>query len=149
MSMENEIAQLLRPVVEEQGLYLEQVKLNRAGKHSALVVTIDLPEGPGGVDSDALTAVTRAVSEILDEADPIKGTYTLEVTTPGAERHLTELRHFSRAEGRLVVINLTDGTQLEGRVSGLSGENVVVEIDGEQREISPDSISTAQVKLEF
>lgn len=149
MSKENGIADLLRPAVEEQGLHLEEVKLNRAGKHSALVVTIDLADGPGGVDAEALTAVTRAVSKILDETDPIPGTYNLEVTTPGAERILTEPRHYSRSQGRLVAFNLSDGTQLEGRVQELRGTTVIVNVEGEAREISLDSVSKAQVKLEF
>lgn len=149
MSKENEIVDLLRPAVEDHGLYLEEVKLNRAGKHSALVVTVDIPEGPGGVDSDALAALTRTVSEILDEADPIAGTYNLEVSTPGAERTLTEPRHFSRAQGRLVAFQLEDGTKFDGRIEELHGDTAIVSVDGHAREIKLDSVSTAQVKLEF
>ncbi|MDP9806961.1 ribosome maturation factor RimP [Trueperella bonasi] len=149
MSKENEIVDLLRPLVEEHGLYLEGVKLNRAGKHSALVVTIDLPEGPGGVGSDALSSVTRAISGALDEADPIAGSYNLEVTTPGAERELTEPRHFSRAQGRLVAFVFDDGAMASGRIEELQGDSVMVSVDGQRREISLDSVSKAHVQIEF
>ncbi|VEI12663.1 ribosome maturation factor RimP [Trueperella bialowiezensis] len=149
MSTHSEIASLVEPIVNEHGLYLEQVELHRAGKHSTLRVTIDLPDGPGGVDSGALSEVTRAVSAALDEADPIAGSYNLEVTTPGAERKLTTARHFSRAQGRLVAFSLDDGTEFEGRINAVSGDTVVVAVGSEERSLDLADIAGAQVRLEF
>ncbi|QOR48383.1 ribosome maturation factor RimP [Trueperella pecoris] len=149
MSKETEIADLIRPAVEEQGLFLEDVKLTRAGKHSALRVTIDLPEGPGGVDSEKLAAATRAISAILDDVDPISGAYNLEVSTPGAERKLKEPRHFSRAQGRLVKVVLDGGESVNGRVVGLNGDNVTLALDGAEREIPLAAIVKANVQIEF
>lgn len=149
MSKETEIAELIRPAIEDQGLFLESVVLTRAGKYTSLRVTIDLPAGPGGVDSEQLAAATRSVSAILDEVDPVSGAYTLEVSTPGAERSLTDERQFSRAEGRLVKVVLLSGDALTGRVVGVGSGNVTLALDGEESEIALSSIAKANVQIEF
>lgn len=149
MSKETEIADLVRPAVEDLGLYLEGVRITRAGKHSVLRVTIDLPQGPGGVDSEQLATATRAVSAVLDEADPIAGAYNLEVSTPGADRALSEARHFSRAQGRLAKILLEGGETLLGRVRGVEGGNVIIDLDGSERAIAIAAVVKANVQIEF
>lgn len=149
MSKVTEIVDLIRPAIEGRGLFLEDVKLTRAGKHSVLRVTIDLPSGPGNVDSEQLADATRAVSATLDEADPISGAYTLEVSTPGAERKLNGARHFSRAQGRLANVVLTSGDALTGRVEDIEGDNVTLALDGEQRVIALEQIAKAHVQIEF
>ena len=78
--LENELVDLLRPDCEAAGLYLEEVSLKRAGKYTRLVVTVDLPRGPGAVNEEQLSQVTLEISRHLDEADPIKGTYTVSYT---------------------------------------------------------------------
>lgn len=111
--------------VESVGLLLEDVTTTQAGRRSVVRVVVDLPDGPGGVTSDQLEDATRAVSDALDSDDPIPGTYTLEVTTPGIDRPLTEPRHFRRATGRLVRIETADGAR-EGRVTEATQDAVVL-----------------------
>ena len=143
MSKENEIAQLIAPVVAEHGLYLEQVRL----KNAQLRITLDLPEGPGGVDSAQLTAATRAISKVLDAADPIAGAYNLEITTPGAERELLTPRHFSRAIGRLISFS-AGGVKQRGRVVAATQSHVQIDT-GEVSEYEIDQLSAARIELEF
>ena len=83
------LTDLLAPIVNDAGLHLESVETTRAGKYSVVRVFVDLVDGPGDLDLDALGPVTAAISQALDEADPVKGQYTLEVSTPGAERELS------------------------------------------------------------
>src|SRR4029453_18341078 len=84
-----------------------------------LRVVVDSPPGGGaGLDLDVLADATRAVSRALDEADPITGRYTLEVTSPGLERTLRRPEHFERAVGETVKIRTVDGVSDEGRVEG-------------------------------
>lgn len=120
--MEN-VCALIAPIVQEEGLYLEDISLKRAGKYSTLIVTVDLPCGAGAVGSEQLEALSREISALLDSADPIPGMYTLEVSTPGAERHLDNKRHYSRALGRMVRWTLTDGTRCEGRLLALISDD--------------------------
>ena len=108
------LTELLTPVVEGAGAFLEGIKTTRAGKYSTVRVLVDLPDGPGELGLDALTEVSRAVSAALDEADPVKGRYTLEVSTPGAERELSTPRHFRRAVGHDVELAVEGAEDTEG-----------------------------------
>jgi ribosome maturation factor RimP len=73
----------------------------------------------GGVDLEALGAVTRAVSRALDDADPIPSRYTLEVTSPGVERQLRTPEQFARAIGEVVKVRTTPGVVGDRRVQGV------------------------------
>lgn len=139
-----DLTQALAPTVESLGLYLENVTLTKSGKYTMVRVTVDLPDGPGAVDSDQLVDVTRAVSSWLDQEDPIPGRYTLEVSTPGAERVLTTPRDFRRAEGRMVKA-VVAGKEIEGRLEGVNEGSVVLA----GQEIAMADIEKARVVLEF
>ncbi|MCB7137706.1 ribosome maturation factor RimP [Cellulosimicrobium marinum] len=107
----------IEPVVHEAGLVLEDVTVSRAGARSVVRVVLDLPEDADGeLDLDTVAEVTRPVSTALDDLDALPGAYTLEVSTPGTDRPLTEPRHFRRARGRLVRLVLADGGTVEGRL---------------------------------
>lgn len=138
----------LRPAVEDADLYLEEVCVGRAGSRSVVRVTVDLRDGPGGVGSDALTRVSRSISSILDEADVVQGAYTLEVSTPGAERKLTEPRHFRRAQGRLLDL-ATGGENLVGRLTAVEGDTLVLDVDGEPHRVALAGVERARVRVEL
>lgn len=147
------LTDLLLPVVNDAGLHLESVETTRAGKYSVVRVFVDLVDGPGDLDLDALGSVTAAVSQALDEADPVKGQYTLEVSTPGAERELSTLRHFRRAVGHSARVRTADG-ELTGLVTaadeddGASEHNggmVGIEVDGVERRIALGDIIEARM----
>ena len=115
---------LARPVVEELGLDLEDVTVATAGRRHTVRVIVD---ADGGVDLDAVADVTRALSDALDADDPDGETpYTLEVTSPGVDRPLTEPRHWRRAQGRLVELTARDGTVLLGRVEAVADDDSAV-----------------------
>ncbi|MDO5033941.1 MAG: ribosome maturation factor RimP [Actinomycetaceae bacterium] len=130
-AVETRIEELAAPIVSNAELYLEGVTVT-SGKNPLVRVTLDLPEGPGAVDAEKLQKVTREISAALDEADPIEGAYTLEVSTPGAERALETPRHFSRSIGRLVEIKTSKGERIKGHVLSVSDEAVKVEVAGKK-----------------
>ncbi len=144
-----QISSELESVVHEAGLYLESVKTGRGGTRMVVKVVVDLPEGPGGVDSDSLTEVSRAISKRLDDVDLVEGAYTLEVSTPGAERKLTEPRHFSRAIGRLVAFHLSDGTALNARIDEINGDILSLRSPQGPRSIELSDIASARVQVEL
>ncbi|WP_194949068.1 ribosome maturation factor RimP [Actinomyces trachealis] len=139
------LTELLAPIVAEAGLFLEEVGTTRAGKYSTVRVIVDLPDGPGDIDLEAIGGVTAAVSEALDAADPVKGQYTLEVSSPGAERKLTTPRHFRRAQGRTVQLKLSDGEQLIGVLTNAQEDRLGLEIDGAERAVPTEQIKAANV----
>ncbi|HEY3844493.1 MAG TPA: ribosome maturation factor RimP [Acidimicrobiales bacterium] len=107
----NDLADALSPLLEAQGLDLIDVELHGA----ELTVFVD---HEGGVTLDELGRATRAVSNALDEIDPLPGRYTLAVSSPGLERRLRTPAHFSRALGEAVTVRINGGTADVRRVSG-------------------------------
>ena len=141
------LTDLLAPIVNDAGLHLESVETTRAGKYSVVRVFVDLVDGPGDLDLDALGPVTAAISQALDEADPVKGQYTLEVSTPGAERELTTLRHFRRAVGHSARVGTADD-ELIGRAhpgTMTNGGMVGIEVDGVEHRIALGDITEARM----
>ena len=148
---EQRVRDAVEPAVAAAGLIVETVTVTRAGRRSVVRVVVDLPDGPGGVDADALADVSRGVSAALDDADPVVGGYLLEVSTPGTSRPLTEPRHFRRAVGRLVRLVLDDGSTRSGRLIAAGGEDedVVLE-DGGVRTAHPyHRVARGMVEVEL
>ncbi|WP_454085051.1 ribosome maturation factor RimP [Georgenia sp. Marseille-Q6866] len=143
-----ELRRVLEPVVTDAGLYLEDVSVSAAGRHSVVRVVVDLADGPGGVGSDLLTDVSRQVSTTLDDVDVVAGAYTLEVSTPGVTRPLTTARHYRRAEGRLVRLRTTSGA-LRGRVLAVDGEDVVIDTEGTRQVVALSDITSGTVEPEL
>ena len=104
------VAELARPVVEEHGCTLWDVEYVREAGQWYLRLLIDKQ---GGVDILDCEAISRKVSDLLDEADPIEGSYTLEVGSAGAERALKRPGEFARFLGSPVLVKLY--RNLDGR----------------------------------
>lgn len=110
------VRRLVTPIVADLGLDLYDLEF-RGG---TLRVTIDTPPGSeGGVDLDTIALATRLVSRDLDHHDPVPGRYTLEVTSPGLERHLRTPAHFLREVGKTVSLRLRDASGEARRVQGV------------------------------
>ncbi|WP_374985575.1 ribosome maturation factor RimP [Streptomyces fradiae] len=144
---------LLEPLVTDRQLDLEEIEVSRAGRRTVLRVVIDSDDG---VELDAVADVSRAISQKLDETDAMgEGEYLLEVSSPGADRPLTEHRHFVRATGRLVKFRLHEGGDLVARVLGVDGEGLDVEVPGVKgrkattRRVEFPEIAKARVEIEF
>ena len=91
---------LITPVVEGQGYELVRVLTMGGETHPTLQVMIDTLNGKS-ITVDDCAKVSRALSEVLDEKDPIKEKYSLEVSSPGLDRPLTKLAHFENYIGYL------------------------------------------------
>lgn len=143
-----QLTELLTPVVEGAGLFLEDVQTTRAGRYSAVRVVVDLPDGPGDIDLDTVTDVTRAVSEALDAADPVKGQYTLEVLSPGAERRLTTARHFRRAVGRTVVLTTAEASRT-GTLVAADADGLRLDVDGTVTTLAVADVIEARTLVVF
>ncbi|MFD7626855.1 ribosome maturation factor RimP [Streptomyces sp. NPDC059851] len=144
---------LLEPLVAAKGLDLEDIELSKAGKRRMLRIIVDSDEG---VELDACAELSREVSDKLDETDAMgEGEYVLEVSSPGADRPLTEHRHYVRATGRLVKFQLSEGGDLVARILGVDDEGMDLEVPGVKgrkataRRIAFTDIAKARVEIEF
>lgn len=100
----SKVTQLVTPIIDEQGLLLWDVRFVKEGADWILRVVIDREDEPVSIND--CVAVSRKLSPILDEADPIPQSYCLEVTSPGAARELTRPAHFTCYEGWPVSLKL-------------------------------------------
>ncbi|GAA4423491.1 ribosome maturation factor RimP [Georgenia halophila] len=137
------------PVVDAAGLLLEDVTVAAAGHRKTVRVVVDLPDGPGGVESDRLADVSRAISAVLDDADLIEGAHTLEVSTPGADRPLREPRHFRRAVGRKLRVSTAEGRELTGRLRDADERGIVIDVDGTAQDVPYERVGKARVEIEL
>jgi len=150
---------VVEPVVLAAGLVLEDLEVSPAGRRTVVRVTIDLgDDAVGGLDLDRLAEVAREVSDALDETSPVNGEYTLEVSTPGTSRPLTELRHFKRARTRLVRLTLAGGAAVFGRLAVVEGREIVLspvdaatgrDVAGDPITIALADIASASVEVEL
>ncbi len=144
-----ELLAALRNVVEGSGLYLESVRGLARNDTPVVRVVVDVAEGTDAVDSDTLAQVSRAVSQELDRIDPFEGEYVLEVSTPGAERELTQPRHWRRQIGRLVHVRLRDGGDVTGRLVEADEESAMLDVDGRTATIAYAQVKKARPRVEF
>ncbi len=111
MSDTSILGDLIEPLVTAAGYQLYDVQQN-GGTLAVLV------QGPGGVDIDELSGLSRQVSALLDEHDPIPGRYTLQVSSPGVERRLRRPDHYEGAVGELVTVRTLPGPEGRRRLVG-------------------------------
>jgi len=141
------ISDALRDPLSGLGLDLEAVELTPAGKKRVLRVAVDKD---GGVTLDDIAEATRAVSAELDDEDLMgEQAYTLEVTSRGVDRPLTEPRHWRRNHERLVRVNLRDGSQVTGRVGKTDDSGVTLDVSGARRRLEYGDVAKALVQIEF
>jgi ribosome maturation factor RimP len=132
--------------VTTTGFDLEDVTVSPAGKRRVVRVVVDRD---GGVDLDDVADVARAVSDLLDDnPELVDGAYTLEVTSPGVDRPLTQPRHWRRNQGRLVKVTIPDET-LTGRITSSTDTEVTLDVDGTARTLILAEVSKALVQVEF
>lgn len=144
------VIELLSDLVPRQGFDLEDVTVSRAGARSVVRVMVDSDTGVG---LDDIATLSRLVSERLDAAVEFgESPYTLEVTTPGVDRPLTEPRHWRRAQGRRVRVELGD-EKIVGRVGRLGDGSVALVVAGKGgptiREVALADVGKAVVQVEF
>ena len=144
------IAALVEPVVAKAGYDLEDITVTQAGRRIVVRVVVDADHG---VSLDGIAELSRAVSAALDDVDTDGGLvartpYTLEVTSPGVDRPLTEPRHWRRNVGRLVSVRVDEQT-VTGRVAGVDAVGVTLTLDKGPREVPFDRLGAGKVQVEF
>ena len=167
--MRDALMRLLEPPIEALGFELIELEFARAGRGGTLSIYIDRPgaradgddwtpgdedrvPSQGGISVDDCAAVSHAISQILDAEDPIKGHYTLEVSSPGLDRVLRKRAHFERFVGKRVAVELKLPIEGRRRFAGtlksvLDGA-IVVEVDGRAHELPLDRIQKARLRPE-
>ncbi|MER5888782.1 ribosome maturation factor RimP [Streptomyces sp. NPDC001941] len=144
---------LVEPLAGTRGLDVEEIEVSRAGRRRMLRIVVDSDEG---VELDACADLSREISAALDESDLMgEDEYVLEVSSPGADRPLTQHRHYVRATGRLVKFQLAEGGELVARILAADEDGLDVEVPGlkgrkpTSRRLPFAEVAKARVEIEF
>jgi len=151
MSLTQSITDLISPAVTEAGFFLEEVQIASPGSHRIVTCVVD---GPTPLNLDQVTVASRVISELLDSAEFMGETpFTLEVTSPGVDRPLTQPRHWTKNLTRLIKVTLSDGAVITGRLTEFDEVNakLVENIKGRIKEhtVAFADIKRAVVEIEF
>ena len=145
-------AELAAPAIAEAGCTLWDVEYVKEAGTWYLRVLLDKE---GGVDILDCEAVSRKLSDLLDEADPIEGSYTLEVGSAGAERTLKRPGDFARFLGSPVLVKLyraRDGRkEFTGTLAGYDPESgtVTLDMEGETASFTKQETALVRLRVEF
>lgn len=143
------IQRIAAPCTDELGVELEEVEIR--GQQGSRKVRL-VVHAEDGLDIDVIARVSRRVGEALDEQDVIKGAYTLEVTSPGADRPLRTARDFARNVGRDVRVVQHAGADAGGRetigtLASVDENEVRLEADGAEVTIPLGNVDHGKVIL--
>ena len=141
---------LIEPVVQGAGYELVRV-LTIGQANPTLQVMIDNLDHKTDITVDDCAKVSRLLSDMLDEKDPIENKYSLEVSSPGLDRPLTKLEHFIRFGGYEVKIETEEKVEnrkrFKGKITGVAGDNIVLAMDGTEYTIPFGLIGKAKLVL--
>lgn len=140
---------LAEPLAAQHGLELVDVEYVREGQSWYLRVFIDKP---GGVTHDDCQVVSEALSDKLDELDPIPQSYYLEVSSPGVERPLKKPEHFERFQGSLVAVHcyraVNGRKKWQGKLIGLTPAGIELETETGRQIVPQEAVAKAHLVFE-
>lgn len=150
--VEETVWAIAEPIANENGVEIYDVEFKKEGPDYFLRVFIDKLDG--GISLDDCEAVSRPLSDALDEADPISEGYYLEVSSPGLERQLKRQKDFDRFKGETISAKLfapVNGTkQLTGILKDRNENILTLETEnGEILELDNKNIAMVRLSVAF
>ncbi|CEO05921.1 ribosome maturation factor RimP [Paraclostridium sordellii] len=150
-STEALVEELVLPITNEHNIELVDVEYVKEAGEYYLRIFIDKD---GGVSLNDCEVVTRAINPILDEKDPIKENYFLEVSSPGLDRPLKKEKDFIRYAGRDVEVKLyrpiNKLKHFEAELVELVDNKIVkLVVDGEEMEFNKKDIALIRLAIKF
>lgn len=150
MQKKHPLQEMLKPLIDEMGFDLVRI-ITIGNVNLTLQIMIERKDRENIVVDDC-AAVSRAVSALLDEKDPIAGRYTLEVSSPGLDRPLTALENFVRFAGFEAKIEtdveIEKRKRFKGRIVRVDeNDNIVFAMDGEEYLIPYEAVFKAKLLL--
>lgn len=149
-SISSKVENLIRPTIDELNYELVDIQYAKEGKEWYLRIFIDRPEG---INLDDCELISKEVGNVLDEKEPIKTSYILEVSSPGIERPLKKEEDFKRFKGELIVVSTfaaIDGQKFfKGKLKNFDNGILTLDINGRVIDLAFDKISSANLTLDF
>jgi ribosome maturation factor RimP len=149
VTLPSRVQELAERVAAANGVEVLQTQLRRQGRSRVLSVVLDADDP---VEADVVERVSKELSQLLDEADPLPGSYVLEVTTPGLDRPLRTARDFRRQRGHQVRVTRGQAgseatAAVQGIVVAVDERAVTLEVDGDRLEVPLSEVVRGTVVL--
>lgn len=144
-SIAEKVYGLVKETVESCGVTLWDVRFVKEGASHYLRVFIDKPEG---ISINDCTDVSHAIDPVIDEADPIDGSYYLEVCSPGTDRELIRPHHFQYGIDKQVTVKLFKGIDGKKEFTGILKSydgNIILLIDGQETTFEKGTFSKVYI----
>ena len=149
-NVSSKVEDLIIPVIQRNNLDLADVQYVKEGKEWYLRIFIDKPDG---INLDDCELISREVGQLLDENDPIKTSYILEVSSPGIERPLKKEKDYLRFLGSKVTIKtfdiINDQKIFVGYLKEFKEGIVTLSVDEKDINIALDKIASANLTIDF
>ena len=149
-SLETKIKEVLEPVINDLGFKVYDIIYEKEAQDYYLRVFIDKDEV---ISSDDCALVSQTIDPILDEKDFIKGSYLLEVSSPGLERRIRDDAQLERAINSKIEVHtykkVNEDKVLIGNLISFSESNIILDINNENIEIDRNNISTMKTVYEW
>jgi len=144
MAQKKIIEELIKPVIEEEGFELVELKLARYKKSSRLLLFVDSDHG---VNLDDCARLSKAVEPVLDSSDVFSFGYVIEVSSPGLDRPMTTARDFKRRIGKRVQIFFNDSNlpPREGELTDADEKLIELQNDGDKSKYDLSSIKMGKI----
>jgi len=150
MALNETLDALVEPVCDEMGYDLVRLQLQGGNTRKVLQIMAERKDRKPMTVEDCAD-LSRAISPVLDEKDPIEDNYTLEVSSPGIDRPLVKLDDFDRFKGfeaKVEALSLINGRKrFSGRLQGIDGNDVIISFEGDDVRIPFDRIAKAKLVL--
>jgi ribosome maturation factor RimP len=143
-ALPSHVLELAERAASTHGVEVLELQLRGQGRGRVLSVILDA-DGP--VEADVVERVSKDLSRALDQADPLQGSYTLEVTTPGLERPLQSARDFRRQRGHEVRIVAGVASAVQGVVVDADDQAVTLDVDGSRVQVTLSDVVRGKVVL--
>ena len=144
-ALPSHVQELAERAASTHGVEVLELKLRGQGRGRVLSVILDADDP---VEADIVERVSRDLSRALDQADPLEGRYTLEVTTPGLGRPLQSARDFRRQRGHEVsIVRAGAASPLRGVVRDADDQAVTLDVDGSQQRVPLSDVVQGTVVL--
>jgi ribosome maturation factor RimP len=145
-SLEVTLEQLLQPALEEKGVELVELSISGNTRRYVLRLFVDRP---AGISIGECAQLSRDLADLLDTHDPIRASYTLEVSSPGLTRPLKTKRDFERALGKVVRLIARSGHDHLGKLTTVEDTAITLDVDGESLSIALEDITKANLHFEI
>lgn len=147
LMIETVIKQFVETQLEETKVFLLDIEMKGNDTKPKVIVYLD---GVEGVSISFCAKISRKLGHFLEENEVLKSAYTLEVSSPGLDKPLTDIRQYVKNIGRNIELNLTNGEKLTGKITGVNNEIIDLELNNKNKvSINKSEVSKAKILISF